>query len=243
MPLPLSQKDFDGHLQKLRQILKNRAVGRQSDVFEFGATVSRGSNIDVHLKRNASTEQAVNDFDHEVTCAVLCIFGSRKILFSYYETWKQVSKTRYQFLQASNKFFLAYDRGEIGERRQIFRLEWENWQLSETPNKAAYPHWQFDRWLTGSDAQTREEIRASFQEQAGEMVFDTAEAQARSERPNLGWFTKVHFPVSAQWAKDKIKSLDDLVQPHRLMPESADELENWLDSALYYVANEVNVYA
>lgn len=234
MPLPLSQKAFDGHLQKLRQILKNRADGRQSDVFEFGSTVSRGSNIDVHLKGNASTEQAIDDFDHEVICAVLCSFGSRKILFSYNETWKQVGKKiQFQFLQASIKFFLAYDKGETGETRQIFRLEWENWQLNATQNKAAYPHWQFDRWLTGSDTQTREEIRASFQEQAGEKVFVTAEAQARSERPNLGWFTKVHFPVSAQWAKDKINSWDDPVQPHRLMPESADELENWLDSALH----------
>jgi hypothetical protein len=150
-------------------------------------------------------------------------------------------------------FFLEFEVNNTRTTKQIFRLEWENWTLQAQPNKAAYPHWQFDPWLTASDTAQLERLRSSFVEAQDEIaVFESAESQiqvdyrhSRRDRPDLGWFTRVHFPAIAPWATTRIKSLDDTrhPQPHRCMPDSPTQLEGWIDSALYYLKNEVTTYA
>jgi hypothetical protein len=127
--------------------------------------------------------------------------------------------------------------------KQIFRLEWEDWRRWSTQNCAAHPHWQFDRWLTASTDYNMETIRHSFREEAqGAVSFELVEEVSKPFRPDLRWFTRIHFPVIAPWATRQITDLRALEQPHRARLNSLREIETWTDSALRYIKNELDEY-
>ena len=168
----------------------------------------------------------------------------------------------FKFDTAGLTFFLAIPTdGSTESFKQVFRLEWDNWEDQDPPNKAAYPHWQFDRWLTASIASdgTLEAVRKSLESDGDEaadesQIFETAEQAIASgesgtkpeSRPDLRWFTRLHFPSNAPWATDPIKEddidLEELNQPHRCIPKTPKELEDWIRSSLVYLRNEIGTY-
>jgi hypothetical protein len=76
-----------------------------------------------------------------------------------------------------------------------------------------------------------------------ELVFETAEKQVEQKRPDLGWFTKIHFPSIAPWATNPVPQLDAGDQSHRSLPSSPKAIEDWLDSALCYLRSELSAHA
>jgi hypothetical protein len=244
---PISQHAFRGHIQSLRQIFTRRFEARYGDSFELRANPIHGPGVSLVLQSNSSTNNAEQ---HEV-CATLVTVGQKRILCSFQERWKLIrpKEPEYQFDKAAMAFFLAVPQGNDLVNKQMFRLEWDNWQHQEEPNKAAYPHWQFDRWLTASAADDRNlvELRKAFEpSESDATIFESAAAQQAGnilDRPDLGWFTRLHFPSIAPWATDPIKNLDDpRQQPHRSVPNSVRELEGWIDSSLQYLRNELKTY-
>lgn len=244
---PIKENEFTGHLNRLREIFKKRAFSPKTEVFTFDFTPVRAGNIYVRLRGNSSTEGASDDDGIETMCAVLHQWEKKNILFSYGETWQPVG-TKYsqkiEFSSASIQFFVGYEFGAGRLTKQIFRLEWENFKRRDQPNEAAHPHWQFDRWLTETDAQTLASIRSNLQkEQSPERPFESAQSAAAPREPDLSWLKRIHFPSNAQWATNPIRSISMPDQPHRSIPESVGQLEDWLSSALCYVDNEIKRYA
>lgn len=251
---PISQHVFQGHLQALRNILGRRFKSQHGDNFELTANYIPGPGVSIVLQDNASTFNVVNEGGANRVCAVLATVGQKHILCSFYESWKIIRprKPEYLFDKAGMAFFLAIPHGKDFVNKQMFRLEWDNWKHQDQPNKAAHPHWQFDRWLTASETGLGlVELRESFKGPEPEaVIFESAAAQAAQqfarnfERPDLGWFTRLHFPSIAPWATDPIKNLDDAnQQPHRSVPNSVTELEGWIKSSLQYLRNELETYA
>ena len=250
---PISQHVFQGHLQTLRNIFGRRFKSRHGDHFVLTATNIPGPGVSIALQDNASTISVVNEGDANRVCAVLATAGRRRVLCSFYEGWKIIRprKPEYLFDKAGMAFFLAIPHGSDFLNKQMFRLEWDNWQHQDQPNKAAHPHWQFDRWLTASETDLGlDELRESLEPAQPEaVVFKSAAAHSAQqsattiERPNLGWFTRLHFPSIAPWATNPIIDLDNVrQQPHRNMPDSVTELETWIESSLRYLKNELETY-
>lgn len=254
MRQPLNGHELRGHLQKLRQIFGMRFESKYGENFEPRSIQTAGPGVCFVLQENSSTVNVTNDLHEKEVCAVLATVGQKRFLCSFFESWKMIRprNPQYRFNQANLKFFLGVGAGREPLQKQIFRLEWDNWQDHDPPNKAAYPHWQFDRWLTASDGDRDDvlELRESFKASDDKpMIFESAEQQGverpiRAERPDLGWFTRIHFPSNAPWAIEPIKSLDDArePQPHRTIPNCVTELEGWIDSALRYLKNELETY-
>ena len=244
MQSPIEKSEFASHLQRLRRIFDRRVEAEHGDVFKMSALPNRAGMTNVTLQKNSSTVDAINDLDREEVCAVLISSSKQKILCAYFESWEAAGKERHTFQNASMTFFLNFGVGELSSTKQIFRLEWENWSNQDPPNSAAYPHWQFDRWLTASDTNLLEDLRESLESiQSKEVVFDSAEKQVERNRPDLGWFTKIHFPSIAPWATDPVPLLDAGNQSHRSLPASPKAIEDWLDSALCYLKSELSAYA
>jgi hypothetical protein len=250
---PIKQHEMKGHVQRLREIFNRRFESRLGATYQLKPDPFLSPVIYLGLDANSCTVSAKSDRGKDEICAVLVTVGKKRILCSVFEAWKTSGKDRFQFDQASLTFFLEFDEGSTRAIRQIFRLEWENWQLRSPSNKAAYPHWQFDTWLTASDATGIERLRKNFIElEETVAVFESAErqiasddAQRLSDRPDLGWFTRLHFPAIAPWAQSPIRNLDDPneAHSHRTVPESPEQLEAWIDSALRYLQNEMAEYA
>lgn len=250
---PISQHIFQGHLQALHKIFGRRFESRHGDNFILTANNIAGPGVSITIQDNASTFNVANEGDANRVCAVLYAVGQKRILCSFYESWKIIRprKPEYLFDKAGMAFFLAVPQGTDFVNKQMFRLEWDNWQHQDQQNKAAHPHWQFDRWLTASETDLGlVELRESFEAAETEAVIFESAAQAAQpsekafERPNLGWFTRIHFPSIAPWATDPIKNLDDASQqPHRSVPNSVTELERWIESSLQYLRNELETYA
>lgn len=259
---PISQHLFNGHLQSLSRIFGQAFLSRNGGTFIL-TTHNIGGNVEVILQSNDNTLPLVNDREASVVCAVL-YSGNRKVCCSFFERWIVVGRKKapeFKFDSAGLTFFLAVPvEGNIDSYKQIFRLEWDNWEDQDPPNKAAYPHWQFDRWLTGSTPEAKlEALRKSLESGGDEATaeppaFETAEGAIASSalgpkpetRPNLGWFTRLHFPSIAPWATDPIKDedidLEEPDQPHRRIPKSPKQLEDWIRSSLVYLKNEVGTY-
>lgn len=203
---PIDQHELRGHIQRLREIFNRRLEIAHGDNYQLENVPLLGPGIYLTLQRNSCTSDVTNDRGEQVVCGVLASMQTKRILCSFFEGWKLSGKTRVQFDKTWMTFFLEFtERGSL-TTKQIFRLEWDNWQIQETKDKAAYPHWQFDQWLTASDMQAIEKLRKDFEIpgiEPGEtlMPFESAEEQLQIDRrPNLPWFTKLHFPAVANWA-------------------------------------------
>jgi hypothetical protein len=244
MRSPIEKSEFDRHLQRLRRIFDRRVEAKHGDNFRMSILPNRGGMTNVTLQKNSSTVDAINDLDRKEVCAVLKSSPKTSILCAYFESWQAAGKERLMFQNASMTFFLTFENRWSSTTKQIFRLEWENWQNQNPPNSAAYPHWQFDRWLTASDTNLLEDLRESLEgAPSEEFVFETAERQVERKRPDLGWFTKIHFPSNAPWATNPVPVLDVGVQSHRSLPSSPKAIEDWLDSALCYLKGELLAHA
>lgn len=142
--------------------------------------------------------------------------------------------------------------------KQIFRLEWLDRHLDESDwhlqaHGAAHPHWQFDQWLTGSDEESlnriKAELKAELKKDSREpRDFTKAELEQTGPtdqiggRPDLKWFTKIHFPAIALWHSSRIKSLNDPILPHAHGPETTEQIENWTYSSLLYIKDQFQRY-
>jgi hypothetical protein len=140
---------------------------------------------------------------------------------------------------------------ETKPAKQIFRLEWDNWEIEDGPNNAAYPHWQFDTWLTASSAEERARLHKQLtiaDADTTPLLFESAELQlhasehsAEPDRPDLSWFTRFHFPSIAPWNDRPILDAEE-TPSHRSLPKTPTELETWVESAMRYIPAEVAAY-
>jgi hypothetical protein len=253
---PISQHILQGHLQRLREIFGRRFEAGYGGDFLLQPSNVAGPGLLLELQANASTIKVNSDREIREVAAVLSSADQRRVLCSFVEVWRIVrpKNPEYRFQKTGMTFFFGLKTGDEFNDKQIFRFEWDNWEHQEQPNKAAYPHWQFDRWLTASkiDESALATLREAFQTQEEQStdvepaVFESAQEairQTRDRRPNLGWFTRLHFPAIAPWATDPIKDLEDTrYQPHRCIPQSVTELEDWIESSLRYLKNEFETY-
>jgi hypothetical protein len=239
----IEKNELSAHVQRLRRILNRRVERRFNETFQIAVTAERGGFTYLSIQANASTEAVVNDKERLETCAVLRTMGQKRVLCAYLESWRPERTDQFAFNSASLTFFLTFNEAGAATTKQIFRLEWENWRNHVMPDKAAYPHWQFDRWLTASDTQQIAELRDALAAVPDQPVEFEPTQRRGARRPDLSWFTKMHFPSIAPWATSPILDLETGEQPHRLVPESSEQLEQWVDSALCYLHSEIRSYA
>lgn len=238
---PIENNALSAHVQRLRKIFDRRVETKFNDSFQIRVAKQRGGLMYLSIQANGSTENVINDQDRQEVCAVLRTMGQRRVLCSYVESWCIAGKDRFGFNSTSLTFFLTFPLATATVTKQVFRLEWDNWQNHPMPNRAAYPHWQFDRWLTASDTQQLAELREVFAADSDQAV-DFEAPDQHPGRPDLSWFTKVHFPSIAPWATSPILDLNADPQPHRSVPNSPQEIESWVDSALCYLHSEITAY-
>jgi hypothetical protein len=243
---PISRHELDGHLQKLRRILRRhfelrRGEANHDAVFSLVENIvpsSEGPIASYVLNKGASTENALNDRGENDVCAVFFERADKRILCSFFEKWNVINpkKPQYRFDKAGITFFLAFESGPQTLRKQIFRLDWDNWERDDTSG-AAHPHWNFDQWLTASEQRDHAatELRERFDPVPTEPQHFEAAARPVSDRPSLAWFTRLHFPMIATCDPKR-------PQPHRSIPDSLEQLEGWLDSILSYLKNEIDEY-
>ena len=249
------EHDLRGHVQRLREIFNRRLEPKHGDTYRLTTIPSFGNSINIGLEKNSCTSEVSGDRAAPEICGVLADTGSRRVLCSFLEGWSRKGKERFQFEKAAFSFFLEFEQDDGLAAKQVFRLEWDNWKVQNSPNSAAYPHWQFDRWLTASDAQQLDQLKNSLATptQQEVVVFQSAKQQAladgqraRYDRPDLIWFTRLHFPAIAPWATDPIRhsDADPKRDPsHRSLPRNITELEDWIESALRYLKTELIAYA
>jgi hypothetical protein len=232
---------FRAHVVRLERIFTRRLFRRYGEQFKVDILLDRHGYADLSLKRNASTTDARSDRATNEVCGHLAHLGNNSIYCSFIERWAGVGIEKYQFRQVGLIFFLKNSDGTAA--RQLFRLEWEYESADKNVAHAAHPHWQFDRWLTASDIDSVQSLKSTFVPKPDNVpiAFGTQDTSELA-RPSLRWFTKLHFPAMAPWATSPILDLDFPSQPHSTVPNSPEEIESWVDSALYYLSNELTVH-
>lgn len=249
-PLKLNKSGLDAHKRAVSAVLQRRLQARGKDLFQLREEQGRSGTLSLYLQANRHTRGVSSDRDETEQAGLLATRPSGDLLCSFFEVWGIAAE--FEFRSLALRFYLQ-PRGKLAsDARQIFRLEWED--KTQTRNGipvfpapgAAYPHWQFDRWLTASDRDSVDQLRrlllAKAPTQPQEFGSPTG-APAMSQRPDLKWFTRLHFPVIAPWYEQPIidMSLED--QPHRWRLTKPEQVVDWLDSSLRYVVHQFETYA
>jgi hypothetical protein len=238
--LRLPVRALESHRAKLCRVLGARLSSRGGEAIQL-KQYPGGASIDFYIQASGSTRKVTTDRQGEEAAGLLSSRGAGDLLCSFGEGWTAATQTTVELRAVTLRFFLQPPGHPEGSARQLFRLEWEN--DFQAPG-AAYPHWQFDRWLTASDSRTVDELRALFEGQPEPPVRDFGEvvAPAAMGRPNLSWFTKLHFPVIAPWFRDRISDLALEEQPHRHRLIKEEDILAWIDSSLLYIRDQFARY-
>lgn len=249
------------HLKELQRAL-NEVVGKRELYFIKPVCIRNDASIAYIIQQNQDTKSTISDRGDNEVIAHLANSSKKglSLWFGLYESWQKHKKSKLLFKEVSLHFYLQISiEGAEAITKQIFRLEWLGRHLDESDwhlqaHGAAHPHWQFDQWLTSSDEESSnrikaELIKAEFKKDFREpRDFTEAELEQTSStdqiggRPDLKWFTKIHFPAIALWHWSRIKSLNDPILPHAHGPESTEQIENWAYSSLLYIKDQFQRY-
>lgn len=254
--LKIRESRIANHRKELQRAL-NKIVGKRELYFLKHVSVRNDASLAHMILPNPATKSTISDLGVNEVIAQLANSSKKdlSLWFGLYESWQKHKKAKLLFREVSLHFYLQMGiDGAEAITKQIFRLEWLGRHFDESDqyfqtHGAAHPHWQFDQWLTSSDEESLNRIKAELKKDSREpRAFTEAELEQKSPtdqiggRPDLKWFTKIHFPAIALWHSSRIESLNDPILPHAHGPESTEQIENWTYSSLLYIKDQFQRY-
>ncbi|MBI2262548.1 MAG: hypothetical protein HYU62_12895 [Caulobacterales bacterium] len=253
----LPQRALEGRMRALGQKLTAEAQAGPN-VILTSRKLSRGS-VAWSVQGSAYTKLVWTGRDHEHAIIVAQSVAGVSLMVGFTEEWITTGQNCI-FYETRLRFYIC-ENGE-GGGPPAFRLEWSGYDENAGdfvfPGAGAgHPHWQFG--LGGRDpfreveAEQADEIAAELGQMA---VDDTAlllkedagpdQASDSGEELRLrSLWKRLHFPANAAWATTIWDPVSDPAgtKSHAWSPISPDHIDNWVISAVRYVANEFGKYA
>jgi hypothetical protein len=176
------------------------------------------------------------------------------LYFGYNEEWQPTrGRDQLEFVSCNLRFVVAgvEDIPNLG-----FRLEWAGAKtvggaVSYPGVGAAHPHWQFDvdaSWI-GQVVEVGEGVREAvdieLEPVAEEVDLDEGRDVMLVPSPRisatLAGFHRLHLPARTMW-HELLCVMPDEATPQQHTPESEEQLDNWVVSALRYLKSEFQSY-
>lgn len=176
----------------------------------------------------------------------------------YSESWVYIGGPRksvlYRYHSSNLQFLLA--SGAASPTTLQVRLEWagrdhdHEGRDSETlvfPGRgAAHPHWQVDlheMFIADGIQPVVRTAEIDLSPRIEEVDLDEPTGSVPYVQHRLlPWFHKLHLPARAMWHEDHKDSPRDAGR-HQHEPESGQQIDNWVLSAVRYLRNELSKYS
>lgn len=250
-PLWRPVNTIDVRIRRLEQKL-NEELGYRDQSLRFTKVQNRNGPV-VWKLRNERIENGSLVLPQGVVAELAPATNDAAILyFGYNEEWQPASSRNQIEFVSSNLRFVVSGVEEMPDLR--FRLEWagamtDQGVVSYPGVGAAHPHWQIDideGWLDGRNPTSGSLAPIEIDlEPALEVVeLDapvTAPPVSPPISPTLASFHHLHLPARTLW-HDLLCVMPDGAAPQQHTPESEDEIDRWVISALRYLRSEFQAY-
>lgn len=179
------------------------------------------------------------------------------LYFGYNEEWQPArGRDQIEFVSSNLRFVIA---GVEDMPDLRFRLEWagatsEGGTVGYPGAGAAHPHWQFDvdaGWIDrvppaakGAEEELVEidiEPVAEEVDLGGEGVVVIAPPLPPRVSAALAGFHHLHLPARTMW-HDLLCVMPDVATPQQHTPQSEEQIDRWVVSALRYLKSEFQTY-
>jgi hypothetical protein len=255
-PLVRAQGTVDVRLRRLEQRL-NDEVGFRDQRLRFTKHAMR-SGPTTWVLRNGQIDAAGIVLPQGAVAELAAAANDESILyFGYNEEWQPArGRDQIEFV-SSNLCFVVAGVEEMPHLR--FRLEWagaktEGGIVRYPGTGAAHPHWQFDvdaGWIhpapPTSDGAEVEAVDIDLEPVTEEVDLDENGGSGVAPPPlprvsaTLAGFHHLHLPVRSMW-HDLLCEMPGVATPHQHTPESEEQIDRWVISALRYLKSEFQSY-
>lgn len=230
--------------------LLNEEMGFHDQRLRFERLDSRQGEV---IWRLRNTFDVVDDEPSRRTVCALAVAGDggAEIRLAYNEQWVSAGRRAGLRFKSSNLRFVV--EGIDADAPLQFRLEWvgrdreHEGSLVFPGHEAAHPHWQFDadsNWTLIQSPEVTVDVEIAEPEEEIDLEGgETSEpplARAVARNP-LYWFHRLHLPARAMW-HERLRSIPGEPEGHQYEPQSSDEIDHWVLSAIRYIRHEFQVY-
>lgn len=256
-PLLRARRVVESRLLRLQQRL-NDELGFRDQRLRFTQRPTRVGPIEWEL-RNEQVQAAGIVFPEGVVADLAPAANDESILyFGYNEQWQPArSQEHIEFVSSNLRFVI----GGIEEMPSLhFRLEWAGAKthggvVAYPGRGAAHPHWQFhvdEGWIDppfpAADRAGDDAIEIDLESAIEEIdLSDHNGGVAAALHPTrrisatLAGFHHLHLPARTMW-HDLVCDMPEVATPQQHTPESEDQIDRWVISALRYLKSEFTVY-
>lgn len=257
-PLVRAQRVVEGRLRLLEQKL-NDELGFRDQRLRFTRRAMRAGPT-TWVLRNDTVEANGIVLPQGVVAELASAANDESILyFGYNEEWQPArGRDQIEFVSSNLRFVIAGIE-DMPDLR--FRLEWAGAKtesgggVAYPGSGAAHPHWQFDvdaGWIDlpfpaadrVGDGAVEIDLEPAVEEiDLGDDNGGVAAAlrPARRISATLAGFHHLHLPARTMW-HDLLCVMPDVATPQQHTPESEDEIDRWVISALRYLRSEFQTY-
>ncbi|WP_380789359.1 hypothetical protein [Sphingobium xenophagum] len=249
-PLVQGQRAVESRLRLLEQKL-NEELGYRDQRLRFTKLAMR-SGPTTWVLRNEQVDAAGLALPQGVVAELAVARNDSSILyFGYNEEWQPArERDQIEFVSSNLRFVIA---GVEDMPDLRFRLEWAGLKtdagiVGYPGTGAAHPHWQFDvdaGWVdpaTPVELAVEIDLEPAIEEvDLGDGTGLMAVAAPRRVSATLAGFHHLHLPARTMW-HDLLCVMPDVATPQQHTPESHDQIDRWVISALRYLRSEFQAY-
>lgn len=255
-PLVRAQRGVESRLRRLEQKL-NGELGFRDQRLRFTRRDMR-SGPTTWVLRNEQIDAAGVVLPQGTVAKLAPAANDESILYFGYNEECQPARGRDQieFVSCNLRFVIA-GAEDMPDLR--FRLEWagaktEGGAIGYPGAGAAHPHWQFDvdaGWINrlplGAEGAEEAAIEIDLEPVTEEVDLgdDGAVVVAPPPPPRvsatLAGFHHLHLPARTMW-HDLLCVMPDVATPQQHTPESEEQIDRWVVSALRYLRSEFQTY-
>jgi hypothetical protein len=252
LPLVRARRAVESRLRSLGQRLNNE-LGFRDQRLRF-IVHARRSGPTTWVLRNEQIDAAGTVLPQGAVAELAQAANDESILyFGYNEEWQPArGRDQIEFVSSNLRFVIA---GVEDMPNLRFRLEWagaktEGGAVGFPGVGAAHPHWQFDvdaGWVDRVPPAAEEEKAVDIDlEPVAEDVNlgdDGGGGGVATPRVSatLAGFHHLHLPARTMW-HDLICVMPDVATPQQHTPESEEQIDRWVISALRYLRSEFQTY-
>lgn len=256
-PLVRAQSVVERRLRLLEQKLNNE-LGFRDQRLRFAKRQMRAGPI-TWVLQNGYGQSADLGLPEGVVAELAPAENDESILyFGYNEEWQPASRRDQVEFVSSNLRFAISGIEEMPDLR--FRLEWagaktDGGVVAYPGSGAAHPHWQFDvdvGWIDvafpDGFSVVDDAIEINLEPDIEEIdLTDGIESTVSAVKParrisaTLASFRHLHLPARTMW-HDILCSMPGNAAPQQHTPDSEDQIDRWVISALRYLRSEFQNY-
>lgn len=250
-----AQRVVEARLRRLQQRL-NEELGFHDQRLRFTKSAMRSGSITWMLRNDHA--EATGIVSGGIAAPLASASNDESMLyFGYNEEWQPVrARDQIEFVSSNLRFIIAgvEDVPDLG-----FRLEWSGAKIdggtvSYPGLGAAHPHWHYDvdaGWIGRESQAALDAIDIAVEVDLEPVVeeidlsdedgLDSALAPTRRVSPTLAGFHRLHLPARTMW-HELICEMPNIATPQQHTPESEEQVDRWLISALRYLKSEFQTY-